>query len=85
MLRQSLGVLQAINIVSAVKWEGPKSTAGGSTATLSANYEPTAVAEVMKRDSWPPSYCGFIGGTSCRFLLPPDSVRITVGQGSNDT
>ena len=69
MLRRSLSIWQAINVASAVKWEGAKSTNGANLVT-STNPRPTAIAELVKRDAWPVSYCGFIGGTSCRCPLP---------------
>jgi hypothetical protein len=70
MLLRSLCIWQAIIVVSAVKWEGAKSTNGASLVTASINPRPTAIAELVKRDAWPASYCGFIGGTFCRFLCP---------------
>jgi hypothetical protein len=69
MLRRGLCVWQAINVVSAVKWEGAKSTNGATLVTASINPTPTAIEELIKRDAWPASYCGFVGGTSCRCLL----------------
>lgn len=70
MLRRSLCIWQAINVVSAIKWEGAKSTNGASLVIASINPRPTALAELVKRDAWPASYCGFAGGNECRCSLP---------------
>jgi hypothetical protein len=56
-----LVILCQITFVSALKWNGPKST--GTFVTASSSPRPAeAAAELIKRDAWPASYCGFVGG-----------------------
>jgi hypothetical protein len=60
-----LVILSQVAFVSALKWDGPKST--GTFTTASSSPRPTeAAAELIKRDAWPVSYCGFIGGIECK-------------------
>jgi hypothetical protein len=52
-----------IAFVSALKWDGPKSTGTFNLITASSSPRPTdSAAELIKRDAWPVSYCGFAGG-----------------------
>jgi hypothetical protein len=60
-----LVILCQIAFVSALKWDGPKSTR--TFITASSNPRPTdTTAELIKRDAWPVSYCGFAGGIECK-------------------
>jgi hypothetical protein len=60
-----LVILWQIAFVNALKWDGPKST--GTFITASSSPRPTEeAAELIKRDAWPVSYCGFVGGIECK-------------------
>jgi hypothetical protein len=58
-------ILCQIAFVSALNWDGPKST--DTFIAASSSPRPTeAAAELIKRDAWPVSYCGFAGGIECK-------------------
>jgi hypothetical protein len=60
-------ILWQIAFVSALNWDGPKST--GTFITASSSPRPTEAApELIKRDTWPVSYCGFAGGIQSKIL-----------------
>lgn len=58
-----LSICGVLSVVSALEWKGPKSTDGAAVVTASISPKPTVVAELVKRDAWPASYCGFVGGS----------------------
>ncbi|KAH6694939.1 hypothetical protein BKA61DRAFT_623722 [Leptodontidium sp. MPI-SDFR-AT-0119] len=57
-------VISGLGLASAIIWDGPKPTNPASLVTASVSPKPTEVAELVKRDAWPASFCGFVGGIS---------------------
>ena len=62
-----ISIWAILSITNAVQWDGPKPTDAAALVTASISPRPTVVAELVKRDAWPASYCGFIGGTMSEF------------------
>ncbi len=65
---QPFYIVCCVSIANALIWDGPKSTDAASLVTPSISPKPTKVAKFGKRDAWPASFCGFVGGISCQFL-----------------
>jgi hypothetical protein len=57
-----LALFWQFSLVFALNLNGPRSTDKASVITANYNPRPTEVAKLIKRDPWPASYCGFIGG-----------------------
>ncbi|KAL2059953.1 hypothetical protein VTL71DRAFT_10108 [Oculimacula yallundae] len=57
-------ILSSLGVAAAIVWDGPKATNPASLVTASISPRPTKVAELVKRDVWPASFCGFVGGIS---------------------
>jgi hypothetical protein len=68
--------------VEALEWRGPKATGVGTQSEEAAlvtpgiSPRPTVVAELVKRDAWPVSYCGFVGGLMCTFSIPVIALQV---------
>jgi hypothetical protein len=70
-----LVILCQIAFVSALKWNGRKST--DNLITASSSPRPTeAAAGLIKRDAWPASYCGFVGGIESKILTSHHSFSV---------
>ncbi|PVH77187.1 hypothetical protein DL98DRAFT_535077 [Cadophora sp. DSE1049] len=59
-----LHIVFGLGLAAAIKWDGPKPTNPASLVTANTSPRPTEVAELVKRDAWPASFCGFVGGIS---------------------
>lgn len=70
-------VISGLGLASAIIWDGPKPTNPASLVTASVSPKPTEVAELVKRDAWPASFCGFVGGISCRSLRTVQPFQLT--------
>jgi hypothetical protein len=70
-------LISGLGLASAIKWDGPKPTNPASLVTASISPKPTKVAELVKRDAWPASFCGFVGGISCKMLQTVQQPQLT--------
>ncbi|KAK0130131.1 hypothetical protein ONS96_000658 [Cadophora gregata f. sp. sojae] len=61
-----LHIVLSLGLAAAVIWDGPKSTDPANLITASISPKPTQATELVrrKRDAWPASFCGFVGGIS---------------------